>query len=55
MTLLCTLANLNVSAMIAFDIATKALDTEIFPQDTIADLNSGITVTVLFSQEKPVW
>ena len=38
--------------MIANDVATKVLDTEIFPQHTIADLNSGIKFIVLFSQEK---
>ena len=38
--------------MIVFDVATKVLDTETFPQPTIADLNSGITLTVFFSQEK---
>ena len=30
----------------------SVLDTKIFPQHTIADLNSGITFIVLFSQEK---
>ena len=38
--------------MIVFDVATKVLDTENFPQHTIADLNSGITLILLFSQEK---
>ena len=32
----------------------KALYTAIFPQDTNAVLNSGITFIVLFSQEKPL-
>ena len=40
--------------MIAYDVATKVLDTEIFPQHTIADLISGITFIVLSSQEKPL-
>ena len=40
--------------MIVYDVATKVLDTEIFPQHTIADLISGITFIVLFSQEKPL-
>ena len=39
--------------MIAFEVETKVLDTEIFPQYAIADLNSSITIIVLFSQEKP--
>ena len=33
---------------------TKLLDTELFPQHHIADLNSGITFVVLFSQWKPL-
>ena len=40
--------------MIIYEVATKVLDTEIFPQHTTADLNSGITFIVLFSQEKPL-
>ena len=40
--------------MIVYDVATKELDTESFPQHAIADLNSGITFIVLFSQEKPL-
>ena len=40
--------------MIANDVVTKVLDTEIFPQHTIADLETGITFIVLFSQEKPL-
>ena len=52
-TLFCIVASLKVPAMIAYDVATKVLDTELFPQYTIADLNSGITF-VLFSQEKPL-
>ena len=40
--------------MNVFDAETKILDTEIFPQHIIADLNSGITF-VLFSPEKPLW
>ena len=37
-----------------YDVVTKALDTELFPQNIIADLNSGITFIVLFNQEKPL-
>ena len=40
--------------MIANDVVTKVLDTEIFPQHIIADLETGITFIVLFSQEKPL-
>ena len=40
--------------MIVYDVATKVLDTEISPQHNIADLISGITFIVLFSQEKPL-
>ena len=39
--------------MIVYDVATKILDTKSFPQHNIAGLTSGITYTVLFSQEKP--
>ena len=45
-------ASLKVVAMIVFDVAKKVLDTEKFPQHTIADLNSGISFIVLCSQEK---
>ena len=38
--------------MIVFDAETNVLDTEIFPQDTIADLNSSITFILLFSRKK---
>ena len=41
--------------MIVYNVATKVLDTEIFPQYDIAGLISGITFIVLFSQEKPLW
>ena len=51
---LCMVANLKVPAMIVHDVATKVLDTEIFNQDTIAELTPGITFIVLFSQEKPL-
>ena len=37
--------------MIVYDVVTKVLDTESFPQHNIAGLISGITF-VLFSQEK---
>ena len=40
--------------MIVYDVATKVLGTEFIPQHSIADLNSGITLIVLFSQEKPL-
>ena len=40
--------------MIVYDVATKVLDKEIFPQGSIAGLISGITFIVLFSQEKPL-
>ena len=43
---------LKVSAGIVFDVETRVLETETFPQYTINDLNSGITFIVLFSQEK---
>ena len=39
--------------MIVYDMATKILVTEMFPQHTIADLISGITFIVLLSQEMP--
>ena len=53
LTLSCTVASLKVSVMIVYDVATKILDTEIYPQYNIADLISGITFIVLFSEEKP--
>ena len=37
-----------------FDAETEVFDKEIFPQHTIAELNSGIRFIVLFSQEKPL-
>ena len=40
--------------MIVCDVATKVLDTEIFPQGNIAGLISGITFIILFGQEKPL-
>ena len=40
--------------MIVYDVATKVLGTEEFLQHNIAELNSGITYIVLFSQEKPL-
>ena len=49
------IASLKVISMTTFEVKTKILDTEIFPQHTIADLNTGITFIVLFSQEKPLW
>ena len=40
--------------MIVYDVATKILDTEKFPQHAIIDLKPGITFIVLLSQEKPL-
>ena len=40
--------------MIVYDVATKVLGTELFPQHNHADLNSGITFIVLLSKEKPL-
>ena len=40
--------------MTVYDVATKVLNTESFPQHSIAGLISGITFIVLFSQEKPL-
>ena len=45
-------ASLKVPAMIVYDVATMVLDIEIFPQHAFADLISGITFIVSFSQEK---
>ena len=50
----CTIARSKVSAMTVYDMATKALGTEPFPQNSIAGLISGITFIVFFSQEKPL-
>ena len=44
----------NFQLEVRYDVVTKALDTELFPQNIIADLNSGITFTALFNQEKPL-
>ena len=49
-----TVASLKVPAMIVYDVATKVIGTEEFPQYNIAELNSGITFIVLFSLEKPL-
>ena len=43
--------SLKVLSMIVSDAEPKVLNTEIFPQHIIADLNYGIAF-VLFSQEK---
>ena len=40
--------------MIVYEVATKVLDTESFPQHNIAGMISGITFIVLLSQEKPL-
>ena len=52
--LFCTVASLKDPAMIVYDVTTKVLDTEIFPQGNIAGLISSITFIVLLSQEKPL-
>ena len=41
--------------MIVYDVATKVLGIEEFPQHNIAELSSGTTFIVLLSQEKPLW
>ena len=45
-TLFCTVASLQDPAMIVYDMATKFLETEIFPQGNIAGLISGITFII---------
>ena len=40
--------------MIVYDVDTKLLDIEEFPQHNISNLNSGITFIALFSQKKPL-
>ena len=40
--------------MIVYDVVTKVLDTQSFPQDNIAGLISGIPFIALISQEKPL-
>ena len=40
--------------MIVYELATERLDTELFPQHTIADLNFGIKFIVLLSRDKPL-
>ena len=40
--------------MIVYYVAIKVLGTELLPQHNIGDLNSGITVIVLLSQEEPL-
>ena len=52
---LCTFASLEVPAMTVYNVTTKVLGIELFPQHNIANLNSGITFIVLFSQEKYLW
>ena len=49
-----TVASLKVPTMIVYNVAIKVLGTEEFPQHDIAELNSGATFIVLFSQEKPL-
>ena len=50
----CIAATLKVSAMIIYDVVTKVLDTESFPQHNIAGLISGNTFVLSLSQEKPL-
>ena len=45
---------LKVPAMIVYDVATKVLDKELFPQHSITGLISSIAFIVLFSQQKPL-
>ena len=52
---LCTVAGLKVSAMTAYDVVTKVLGTEEFPQHNITDLNSSTTFIVLLSQKPLRW
>ena len=51
-TLCCTVPSFKCPAMNVHDVATKELDTELFSQHTIANMNSGITFIFLLSQEK---
>ena len=53
LTLFCTVTSLKGPAMIAYDVETKVLDTEIFPQQSLT-WTSAITFIVFFSQEKPL-
>ena len=48
-----TVASLKVLVMIVYDVATKVVGTEEFPQHSIAELNSDTTFINLFSQKKP--
>ena len=52
MALFCTVASLKVPAVIVYDVATKVLDTKMFPQHDIAGMISAIKFIDLFSQEK---
>ena len=51
---LCTVSSFSFPAMIVYNVATRVLGTELFPQYDIAKLNTVITFAVLFSQEKPL-
>ena len=51
---LCTVYSFSFPAMIVYNVVTRVLGTELFPQYDIAKLNSVITFTVLFSQGKPL-
>ena len=52
-TLFYTVISLKVLSLIIFEVETKILATEIFPQHTIAGLDTDITFIVLIGQEKP--
>ena len=55
LTLFYTVISLRGPAMIVYDVKTKVLDTEIFPQHTIANLNLWHYIyCFFFSQEKPL-
>ena len=47
-------ANLMIPEMIVYDVTTKELGTESFPQHNITGLISGITFIFLLRQEKPL-
>ena len=41
--------------MIVYNVATKLLGTELLPRHNFADLASGITFIVLFSQHRSIY
>ena len=51
MTLFSTVPSLKVLSIIVFDVETKVLDTEIFSQHTITDLNSLHYISFAQSEE----